>query len=89
MIGDAMNTPQPAGEILEREFLPTRAKILEIAATLDRITRGGETIDDPRLERLREAIKLLLELESDRAEQVQLLFSRRYDEDWQKTLAVK
>lgn len=89
MIGDAMNTPPSAGEILEREFLPTRAKILEIAATLDRITRGGETVDDPRLDRLHEAIKLLLEPESDRAEQVQLLFSRRYDEDWQKTLAVK
>jgi hypothetical protein len=73
-------------DVLEHEFLPTRAKILEIAATFDRITRAGENIDDPRLDRLHEAIKLLFEPGNDRAERVQLLFSRLYDENWRDQL---
>lgn len=84
-----MGSPQSGLEILEREFLPTRAKILEIAAALDRIARADNGIDDPRLSRLQEAIKLLLDPGHDRAERVQLLFSRLYDENWRETLAVK
>lgn len=84
-----MGAPQSAAEILEREFLPTRAKILEIAAALDRILRAGDCIDDPRLSRLQDAIQYLLEAGDNRAEQVQLLFSRPYDENWRETLAVK
>jgi hypothetical protein len=84
-----MGSPLSGREILECEFLPTRAKILEIAATLDRISRSGGEIDDPRLSRLQDAIKLLLESGGDRAERVQHLFSRLYDENWRETLAVK
>ena len=84
-----MGSSQSGRDILEREFLPTRAKVLEIAATLDRISRSAEAMDDPRLERLEEAIKLLLEPSENRAEQVQLLFSRLYDENWRETLEVK
>lgn len=74
---------------LEREFLPTRAKILEIASALDRIQRaGGDLEGDLRLQRLREGIRLLLEDEPERAEQVQLLFSRPYDPDWRQQLGV-
>jgi hypothetical protein len=84
-----MGSPQSGSDILDREFLPARAKILEIAATLDRISRSNCGIDDARLSRLREAIKLLLESGDNRAERVQLLFSRLYDENWRKELGVK
>jgi hypothetical protein len=84
-----MGSSQSGREILEREFLPIRAKVIEIAAALDRITRSGDKIDDPRLETLQEAIKLLLASGEGRAEEVQLLFSRTYDEKWRETFAVK
>ncbi|MBM4004051.1 MAG: hypothetical protein FJ295_12320 [Planctomycetes bacterium] len=62
-----------------------RCKILELAASLDRLGRGGgSVVDDPRFAKLREAIGLLVESREDRAEQVQLLFSRPYDDDWQR-----
>ena len=76
---------------LDHEFLPTRAKILEIAAALDRIERAAaistrQSIDDPRWEQLRAGIGLLLTAEADRARQVQLLFSRPYDQQWRENL---
>jgi hypothetical protein len=85
-----MSAPQSSREILDREFLPTRAKILEIAAALDRMSRAENgSVDDPRWAQLHTALKLVLEENENRAEQVQLLFSRAYDENWRETLAVK
>ncbi len=79
-----------SNEFLDREFLPTRAKILEIAAVLDRVSRMEEGFPaDPRWSQLRAALELVLEHSDDRAEQVQLLFSRPYDANWQSTLGVK
>jgi hypothetical protein len=75
--------------VLEQEFLPLRAKILEIAAGLDRLDRaGGDSPSDERRQRLERAIRLLLEKAPSRAEQVQLLFSREYDEAWRKQFGV-
>jgi hypothetical protein len=69
--------------VLEQEFLPLRAKILEIAAGLDRLDRappaGG---DGGRRERLEGAIQLLLSDEPNRAAKVQLHFSRAYEANW-------
>ncbi len=77
-------------EIMDREYLPTRAKILEIAAALDRVARSENgTPDDPRWQQLQSAIRLLLDGDGNRAEQVQLLFSRAFDENWRQTLGVK
>ena len=85
-----MAGPFSSCEILDREFLPTRAKILEIAASLDRVSRAAEGVPaDPRWSQLQAALGLVLEHSADRAEQVQLLFSRPYDENWQSTLGVK
>ena len=73
------------GAVLEQEFLPLRARILEIAAGLDRLDRmSGDSLNDERRERLERAIRLLLEESPTRAEQVQLLFSREYDETWRE-----
>ena len=75
--------------VLEQEFLPLRAKILELAAGLDRLDRaGGDSRGDGRRARLEAAIQLLLADEPTRAEQVQLLFSREYDESWRREFGV-
>jgi hypothetical protein len=75
--------------VLDADFLALRAKILEIAAGLDRFDRaGGDWPSDPRRLRLDEAIRLLLGDEPERAEQVQLLFSRSYDESWRDQFGV-
>ena len=70
-------------ELFDREFLALRAKILDIAATLDRLDRSpGSLAGDPRVEQVREAFAVLAGHESDRAERVQLVFSRPYDPNW-------
>jgi hypothetical protein len=84
-----MTLARAADLVLEQEFLPLRAKILEIAAGLDRLDRAaGDPRRDERRERLERAIRLLLASESMRAEQVQLLFSREYDESWREQFGV-
>lgn len=75
--------------VLDEEFLPLRAKILEIAAGLDRLDRAaGKWPGDNRHERLEHAIRLLLDDEPTRAERVQLLFSREYRDTWRKDFGV-
>lgn len=84
-----MTTPLTAAEVLSREFLEIRAKILEVAAAFDRLERAaGDVSDDPRIARLHEALKVVGEPQGDRAEQVQLVFSRPYDETWKRTMRV-
>jgi hypothetical protein len=74
-----------ASEVLEREFLVLRAKILEIAAGLDRIDRAGPIGENsPQMAKLREAMETLLWTEGSRAEEVQLIFSRPYEPQWQE-----
>ncbi len=78
-----------APEILNREFLEIRCKILEVAAAFDRLERGeGSADQDPRIAKLREALTTILDQSSDRAEQVQMIFSREYDDDWQAKFKV-
>jgi hypothetical protein len=80
-----MASTRTKAEVLEQEFLVLRAKILEIAAGLDRLDRAdGSLAGDPRSERLREAISLLLSDRSDRAREVQMLFSREFHPAWRK-----
>jgi hypothetical protein len=68
-----------ATDLLERQFLEMRWRALSLAADFDRIARaeGGEQLlsTDPRLKTLREALKLLTEPATNRAEKLQLLFS--------------
>lgn len=69
-----------AKEVLDRQFLEMRWRCLSLAADLDRIQRSdgaNKVMDDPRLNRLREAIELLKGDESNRAEKVQMIFSDR------------
>ena len=80
-----MTSPQTAAEIFERDFLLIRAKLLEIAASLDRIERAdaAEVVNkDERRGRIEQAIEILSGGGFDRAERIQLLFSDPYDADW-------
>ena len=70
-------------DVFEQEFLPIRAKLLEVAASLDRLDRAsGSITSESRLAQIRAAIEVLLCPEDDRAEQVQLIFSRPFEDDW-------
>ena len=73
-----------ASQILQREYLEIRAKILELAASLDRIDRADGNVDDTEeMNRLRAGIDILVGNQAARAERVQMLFSQEYTPKWQ------
>jgi len=79
----SMSSKLTAPELFENEFLVLRCKVIEIAAMLDRLENADGTIqNDARMAHVREAIQLLLDKDSDRAEEIQLIFSDHYDEKW-------
>ena len=68
-------------QILDRELLGIRARLIELAATLDRIDRGeGSLAGDPRMEKIRRSLQVLLGPSPGRAEQVLSIFSLPYEE---------
>jgi hypothetical protein len=78
-------TPLPAARALDQYFLDARSRLLDVAAILDRVGRGGgteATAADPRMTRIRAAIEILLADNPNRAEQIQKLFSLEYDPGW-------
>jgi hypothetical protein len=82
-----MSNLRTATAVFEQEYLPIRAKLLEVAAALDRIDRADGTLSvDRRRTQVQAAIQVLLRPEDDRAEQIQLIFSRPYEDDWQEKL---
>jgi hypothetical protein len=78
-----MPIPLTATEVLDREFLEVRARLIDVAAALDRIDRAeGSVKNDPRLDQIRRAVEVLAGDTPGRAERVQSLFSLPYQEDW-------
>jgi hypothetical protein len=78
-------SPLTAAEVLEREFLNIRARILEVGALLDRLERAeGDVRLDPRCQRIERALDVLSQQDAPRAEQIQMIFSLPYEEDWQE-----
>jgi hypothetical protein len=73
----------PAAQALDAYFLDARSRLLDLAAMLDRIDRGGG-MKDPRLERIGQAIDLLKEPGPDRAARIQEVFSLAYDPEWKR-----
>ena len=77
-----------ANKILSDSFLDVRAKLLEVAAVLDRIDRASDAegaldaTSQIYRDRVDEAVRLLLTEGPDRASRLQRLFSREYDEGW-------
>jgi hypothetical protein len=74
--------PLSAREALDRHYLEMRAKLLELAACLDRIDRGGGAAGDARLEQIQKAVAILGQRGDGRAERLQMHFSLPYDDQW-------
>jgi len=67
-----------AKDVIDRYFLENRAKLIDIAAFLDRVDRAGEAgkrQSDFRLLSLQKALHLLTERKERRAEAIQQCFS--------------
>jgi len=80
-------TPLPANKTLDAYFLDARARLLDLAAILDRIGRGAGAsgvADDPRLARIRQALEVLADPSGGRAERLQKIFSLDYDPSWER-----
>ncbi|MCA9136630.1 MAG: hypothetical protein KDB00_07720 [Planctomycetales bacterium] len=82
-----MTNVRTGDAIVAESFLDVRAKLLEIAATLDRIDRAsdGATLGDRagnQRDLLLQATEILLSDGPDRAARLQQLFSRQYEPDW-------
>ena len=85
-----ISCPLTAAEVLEREFLNIRAKILEVGALLDRLDRAeGDLRDDPRYQRIARALEVLQQEGTLRAEQIQMIFSLDYDQSWRERFAAE
>jgi hypothetical protein len=62
-------------EIIDRYFLEHRAKVLDVAAFLDRIDRCGDEETDFRIEALQRCIEECLAEKEGRVERILLLLS--------------
>ena len=79
--------PLPAGKALDSYFLEARSKLLDLAAILDRIGRGRDSShvdEDPRVEKIRQALEVIHDKSGGRAERVQKIFSLDYEPGWEK-----
>jgi hypothetical protein len=84
-----LNT-RDSSAVLNRDFLEVRGKILEVAATLDRLDRAPThhvhaEAPDRRLAQLRQALEALIEPGPGRTETIQRIFSLEYDPAWRET----
>lgn len=80
-------TPLPAPAALDAYFLEARSKLLDLAAILDRIDRGGgaaSVAEDPRLLKIGRALEVIADRSTARAERVQKIFSLDYDSAWNR-----
>jgi hypothetical protein len=70
-------------QILDEYFLENRHKLLDLAAFLDRLDRasdGAEPGDDFRIAAMRRGVSALLSGSSQRAKDIQLIFSDPTDD---------
>ena len=80
-------TPLPAAKALDQFFLEARSRLLDVAAILDRVGRGEDAAgaeSDPRMEKVRRALEVLLDRSGGRAERIQQVFSLDYDPNWKR-----
>lgn len=67
--------PMTRTEVADRYFLEHRAKLLDLAAFLDRLDRAQGDSDDMRVAALRDAIRILDDGGADRARRILEHFS--------------
>lgn len=80
-----MAEPAAASAIFDQVFLSARARVLEVAAILDRLDRAPgfhNLAGDARFQQLRESMAVLLGGQGGRAERIQQVFSDPYDPEW-------
>lgn len=85
--GSSSLSPLPADVALNAYFHEARAKLLDLAAFLDRITRGPDAAavaKDARLAKIQRALTVLHDNSADRAELIQQIFSLEYDPAWER-----
>lgn len=76
--------------VLDREFLEIRNLILQLGAALDRVERVDLLReDDHRWQRIVEALAVLDQDRDQRAERIQMIFSRDYSPAWREQLGVQ
>ncbi len=81
--------PPDAAEVLNREWLAIRARLIEVAAALDRIDRAeGSVVGDPRVAQIGQGLAVLADGRENRAEQLQMAFSLPYDPQWRERYGV-
>ena len=88
MTNSNLSQTMSAQQILDREFLQLRAKILELAASFDRLNRAPGAADQARIALLQRGLSIVLDDRPDRAEQLQLLFSREYNSNWKSEFGI-
>jgi hypothetical protein len=71
------NAPRPRSWVVEAYFMEHRAKLIDVAAFLDRVDRAPADADeeDVRLVALREAMAILADVDGERARRILDLFS--------------
>lgn len=74
---DQPTCPAPRSRVVELYFMEHRAKLIDIAAFLDRLDRSEDDLggEDFRVAAFREAVRILLEDRPDRARRVLEHFS--------------
>lgn len=68
----ALNIPAPRSKVVDLYFMEHRAKLIDIAAFLDRVDRAKNDTqgDDFRMKAMREAIAILTDGQSNRAARI-------------------
>ncbi|MCP4079474.1 MAG: hypothetical protein GY819_06755 [Planctomycetaceae bacterium] len=74
-------------EVIDREYLELRAKVLEIAASFDRMERA-EGQRDERMLKIEAGLQILSDSAQDKAKRVQELFSIDYDSQWRERFGI-
>lgn len=69
-----------AAEVIDRYFLEHRAKVLDVAAFLDRVDRAAGDGSDYRMDALRRCVAVLAETDPGRAERVLSILSDQSSE---------
>ena len=78
-MADARNTapasPMNRAQVVDAYFMEHRARLLDVAAFLDRVDRAGAGADDFRMEAFRRALAVLQDGKPERARRVLELLS--------------
>lgn len=82
--------PNPTAlDVLNREFLSIRSRLIDLAAAIDRVGRAdGQVADDPRWRQLQQAIGVIASPDGNRAERLLMTFSLPYIENWRREYGV-